>query len=393
MSAATTPSRTARERLALPAAILGVTTLFAVVYVLRMGVSAAERGAPFDWGRELTLEIVYWWASLPFVPVLAWLVRRWPVTRERWAPHGLVLLAGTLAVSAARVLINPPLAVLLDEPLVPALHPTRVLGAFSAFLAVVGMLHALHFYRQMREREREATELARSLAEAQLATSEARLASLRAQLQPHFLFNTLNAIAALLHHEPYTADRMLSRLAELLRSALRAPAAEEHALREELAILDQYLDVMALRFGPRLGIERAIDHRALGAAVPWLVLQPLVENALEHGLWPRSGPGVLRIEAARDGGRLRLVVEDDGVGIRPGTDDASSGIGLANTRRRLAHLYGDDASLVVKPRGGGGTRATVVLPVREMAGEPRGAVRVSTADAPAVQPEVERVHG
>jgi hypothetical protein len=107
-------------------------------------------------------------------------VRRWPLTRERWVTNSAVLLAGTLAVSVARVLINPLLAVLLDQPAAPAFSTTRVLGGLGAFLAVVGMLHALHFYRQMREREREATELARSLTEAQLATSEARLASLRA---------------------------------------------------------------------------------------------------------------------------------------------------------------------------------------------------------------------
>jgi sensor histidine kinase YesM len=184
---------------------------------------------------------------------------------------------------------------------------------------------------------------------------------------------------------------------------LRAPSHEEHALRDELAILDQYLDVMALRFGPRLSIERVIDGTTLDASVPWMVLQPLAENALEHGLWPRSGPGVLRIEAVRDGARLRLTVEDDGVGIRTDADDPPSnaahakegaGIGLANTRRRLAHLYGSAATLAVEPREGGGTRATVVLPLRiwPRSASPR-ASGAPTSAMPGRPHPAEHVHG
>jgi sensor histidine kinase YesM len=296
--------------------------------------------------------LAHWWASLLFVPALARLVRAAPLARTQWARHALWLVAGTLAAGVGRTLLDPPLAVLLGDAVLPALRMTRVLGAFGGFLAVVGMLHAVHFHRELRAREREAADLARSLAEARFAASEARLAALRAQLQPHFLFNTLNAVAALLHHEPYTADRMLTRLAELLRAALREPAAAEHTLRDELTLLDQYLDLMALRFGPRLTVARDVAPEVLDVAVPWLVLQPLAENALEHGLWPRSGPGTLRVEAAREatgeGARLRLVVEDDGIGVPAGVSDdmgadlasGEAGVGLANTRRRLAHLYG-----------------------------------------------------
>ena len=364
------------ERLALIAGALALTALFAAVHTLRLGTSALERGEAFDWGRELARVLAHWWASLLFVPALARLVRAAPLARTQWVRNALWLVAGTLAAGVARTLLDPPLAVLLGDAVLPALRMTRVLGAFGGFLAVVGMLHAVHFHRELRAREREAAHLARSLAEARFAASEARLAALRAQLQPHFLFNTLNAVAALLHHEPYTADRMLTRLAELLRAALREPAAAEHALRDELTLLDQYLDLMALRFGPRLTVARDVAPEALDVAVPWLVLQPLAENALEHGLWPCSGPGTLRVEAAREatgeGARLRLVVEDDGVGVPAGVfDDAradvaagEAGVGLANTRRRLAHLYGAAASLTLGPRPGGGARAVIRLPAR-----------------------------
>jgi LytS/YehU family sensor histidine kinase len=279
--------------------------------------------------------------------------------------HALVLLAGTLVVSIARSLLDPPLALLLGAPSPPWLRATRVLGAFGSFLAVVVMLHAVLFYREMQAREREATRLAQSLAQSQLATTQARLDALRAQLQPHFLFNALNAVAALLHHDPMAADRMLTRLADLLRSVLQAPATDEHPLRAELAMLDQYLDVMSIRFGPRLVVERSVDPVLLECAVPSLVLQPLAENALEHGLWPRAGVGTLRITARSAGERLILMIEDDGVGEAADLPrELSFGIGLENTRRRLEHLYGDNATLALAPRPDGGTRVTIEMPRR-----------------------------
>jgi len=368
------PSRgvPSREWATLSAAVFALTTLFAFVFTLRVGMSALERGELYDWPYELTKVLVHWWASLPFVPLLAWLVRRAPLTRGRWGRNAVILLAGTLVASVGRSLLDPALARLLGETIPEWIRATRVLAAYGSFLAVVGMLHALFFYREMRDRERDAARLSESLAEAQLAASEARLAALRAQLQPHFLFNALNAVAALLHHDTDAADRMLTRLADLLRSMLRAPATEEHSLREELELLQQYLDVMAYRFGPRLRVDRSVDESLLEVAVPWLVMQPLLENALEHGLWARSGPGTLRLEVAREGQCVRLMVEDDGVGsgLEPERTNGV-GIGLANTRRRLSHLYGDAAALSLQPRAGGGTRAVVLLPLRPL---PTGAL-------------------
>lgn len=357
-----------RQPLILAAAAFALTTLFAVVYTLRVGMSALDDGTPFDWGEEFARVLVHWWASFLFVPALAMLVQRAPVTQRHWVRHALVLLVGTLVVSITRSLLDPPLALLLGAPSQPWLRATRVLGAFGSFLAVVVMLHAVLFYREMQAREREATRLAQSLAQSQLATTQARLDALRAQLQPHFLFNALNAVAALLHHDPMAADRMLTRLADLLRSVLQAPATDEHPLHAELAMLDQYLDVMSIRFGPRLVVERSVDPALLECAVPSLVLQPLAENALEHGLWPRAGVGTLRISAQSAGERLTLMVEDDGVGEAADLPRESSfGIGLENTRRRLEHLYGDNATLALAPRPDGGTRVTIEMPRRLLA--------------------------
>lgn len=367
-----------RERIVLVGGTIALTTFFAVLYALRAGISALDRGETVAWGRQIWNSVAIWWACLPLVPIMAWLVRVAPVARRHWLRNVLLLGAGTLLLAAVRqYLMAPFVTVIFGVPESPGGDVTRMLSYFATFLVVVGLLHAAHFYSGLRAHEVEAARLAQSLA-------EARLATLRTQLQPHFLFNTLNAITALVHHEPYTADRMLTRLAALLRSALRVPPGEEHALRDELEVLDQYLDLMAMRFGDRLSVERAIDPTLLDAAVPWMVLQPLVENALEHGLGERVAPGCVRIEAARHGSGLRLTVEDDGVGLdgasepvwRDGAvetdspDDGMSGdgrgIGVRNTRRRLRQLYGAAGTLVLEPRTEGGTRAIVDLPWRSV---------------------------
>lgn len=366
-----------RERIVLVAGTLALTTFFAVLYALRSGITALDRGETVAWGRQIGNSIAIWWACLPLVPIMAWLVRVAPVARQHWLRNLVILGTGTLLLAAVQqYAMAPVVARIIGLPESPGSDVARMLSYFATFLVVVGFLHAVHFYSGLRAREVEAARLAQSLA-------EARLATLRAQLQPHFLFNTLNAITALVHHEPYTADRMLTRLAALLRSALRVPPGEEHALRDELEVLDQYLDVMAMRFGDRLAVERAIDPTLLGAAVPWMVLQPLVENALEHGLGERAAPGRVRIEAVREGSGLRLTVADDGVGLahaanarwghETGEQDADAGIasgdgdgiGIRNTRRRLRQLYGAAGTLVLEPCPEGGTRAVVRLPLRD----------------------------
>lgn len=360
------PRRTSRTIVVVGA--IALTTFFALLYALRAGIASQDRGEAVAWGEQIWTSVVIWWSCLPLVPAMAWLVRTVPVVGQRWLRHAVILLAGTLLLAATRQLaMAPVVALLLPRPEVPGSDLARTLSYCATFLVVVGFLHAGYFYEGLRAREVEAARLAQSLA-------EARLATLRTQLQPHFLFNTLNAITALVHQDPYVADRMLTRLAALLRTALHAPPGEEHALREELAILDQYLDVMTVRFGDRLTVERDIDPTLLEVPVPWMVLQPLVENALEHGLGGRAGPGTVRIAATRAGDALQLTIEDDGTGVsdvpHEATDVAgeegdrgSGGIGLDNTRRRLQQLYGNAGSLTLEAGAHGGARARVRLPL------------------------------
>jgi two-component system LytT family sensor kinase len=194
---------------------------------------------------------------------------------------------------------------------------------------------------------------------------EARLKALRLQLNPHFLFNTLNAISTLVvESRAEEANRMLGRLAAFLRTTLDRTDEPEISIEEEVDFARRYLEIEEIRFGDRLRVIVDVGAETLGARVPPLILQPLVENAVRHAVLPRVEGGEIAIRAARRDGWLTLAVEDDGPGIEPGAAAASGGVGLANTRQRLAELYGDFAELAVGRRVGGGVAASIRLPFR-----------------------------
>jgi two-component sensor histidine kinase len=225
------------------------------------------------------------------------------------------------------------------------------------YWVLVSLVHTLRFYRRAEERARKALEL-----EARLA--DAKLQALRMQLHPHFLFNTLNAIAALVHKDPRAADDMITNLSELLRATLDT-AAQEIPLRQELEFLDRYLEIQQMRFGDRLRVEKDLDAAALDALVPTLILQPLVENAIRHGIEPARGPGVVTLRARRaESGLLRLSVRDSGGGAAP-REKSSPGIGLANTRARLEALYGRAARLSLHADAEGGFTVEMEIPFRD----------------------------
>ncbi len=220
---------------------------------------------------------------------------------------------------------------------------------------VVSVTCAVAFLRRSQQRERRALEL-----EASLAT--ARLDALRLQINPHFLFNTLNAAASLVHSRPDAADEMISSLSELLRASLQGTGTHEITLAREIELLRLYMDIERTRFGERISFREDIPGELLGALVPALVLQPLVENAVRHGLEPRPGPGAVTVAARRETGRLVLAVSDDGVGFSAGSAVRGSGIGLANTRDRLRALYGGEQHLRMEALPPGGSRIEISLP-------------------------------
>lgn len=229
------------------------------------------------------------------------------------------------------------------------------LNQFFVYFAVLAAGFAREYSERDRHRRQEALQLQGQLA-------HARLEALRMQINPHFLFNTLHAISALVERDPAGVRRMIARLSELLRYTLDTAAAEEVPLEQELGFVRRYVEIMNVRFQGKLDFRETIEPGVGGARVPSLILQPLVENALKHGVSSTHGSGRVMLAARRDGERLIVSIEDDGPG--PSEKPGEPGIGLSNTRERLRQMYGDRADIALRTGSEGGTIAEVVLPYR-----------------------------
>jgi signal transduction histidine kinase len=347
--------------------------------VLQIGLSPGPGGGGPQWGAILRHKGVYLLLALPVVPLAALVRRLVPPGRAGWWPHALAQGAALALFAALHTAAVKPVELAVFRQYVAFGSPTALaLGGLVLFATAIAVATLVETQASLRRREAHAAQL-----EARLA--EARLQALAHQLHPHFLFNTLTMIAVLVHRDPHAADAMLTRLADLLRAALRRPAGQEVRLADELATLADYLEIARMRFGARLTIVEATPAELGDHLVPSFLLQPLVENALEHGIARRGGPGTVVLRAERRDGRLRLEVSDDGPGLAAAGDDIDGiglgnraegevggthgrvlghGVGLANTRRRLEQLYGGAASLVLEPVPGGGARAVVELPAR-----------------------------
>jgi two-component system LytT family sensor kinase len=222
---------------------------------------------------------------------------------------------------------------------------------------IAGATHALRYYAESRERERQTAALQASLA-------EARLAGLRAQVNPHVLFNTLNAVSVLaMKGEHASVVRVVGLLSDILRSCLDETRGQETSLQDELQLVESYLEIQRIRFADRLTIDVDADPDALDACVPTLVLQPLVENAVTHGISNQRGPGRITIRARRHDGALHLTVADSGPGFGK-SEHHGAGVGLSSTRARLQQLYGDLQRLSTGPSTDGGAAVSIVLPYR-----------------------------
>jgi two-component system, LytTR family, sensor kinase len=243
-------------------------------------------------------------------------------------------------------------------PLWPAyLNWALIATPFSVliYLGVLGCVYAFSYFAQIQEREAYAERLAAQLA-------EARLGALRMQLNPHFLFNSLNALSVLVRERNISGSlRMLELLSDVLHQVLSADQRQQILLADELKFLEQYFAIEQVRFSDRLRVNWNIDERARLAYVPSFLLQPLVENAIKHGITKRADAGRIDISALVLGDRLELSVRDDGVGVK---SSYAEGVGLSNTRERLRTLYGNDGSLTITPTAEGGTEAILHIPFR-----------------------------
>jgi signal transduction histidine kinase len=323
-------------------------------------------------GQALVVALVRLVPWIFLTPLVVWVSSVYTLERSTWKRSlwmYLAVCALSFAVVGIFAYLGPP------SPPLPRHDPAelnrlnrepretafvvlrRITYQMPIFWGLVGVAHALRFYERSTARERREAELESRLA-------QARLQALRMQLNPHFLFNTLNSIASLVHEQP-RAEEMIEALSDLLRLSLSASDRQEVTLREELHFLDRYLLIEQTRFGERLRVEKQIDVAALEAFVPILILQPLVENAVKHGIEARIAPGVIRIAAARAGEALRLVVSDNGRGLAfTGEGKLKEGVGLSNTRARLKELYGGRASFDLRPGKAGGLSAEIRIPWR-----------------------------
>lgn len=311
----------------------------------------------------LLVNLALWlpWAIL--APVILGAARRWPLVRGRWVRTLMLHLALNLTLAVVAAQLYRMLRIALGLPVRANYALLIVSGLNTAFIVYWGLVaveHALAYYRRAQERERLAVEMRRQL-------TEARLDALRAQIHPHFLFNTLHAIASRIRQDARGAEDMLGALGEMLRANLASGGGHETTLTEEVALIERYLSIQAARFGDRMQVELHIDPAAREIAVPRLVLQPLVENAIEHGIAQRLSGGTLRIDAGLAGSQLRLVVTDSGgIHARPAESEARWNIGLTNTRERLQVLYGDAQTLHAAADGDGAFRVQLSIPARRL---------------------------
>lgn len=333
------------------------------------------------------MNLALWTGFALWTPLIFWLSRRFRFDRRGWKSAVMVHLPASLLMTATHLTFVGALRFYLQG--IRGGTPDFWMSIFDSFFrsldqvlpvywALVGLHHAVNYYRQARVRELQSVRLETRLLESQLQT-------LQQQLHPHFLFNTLHAISTLVHRDPDKADAMIERLSDLLRITLRKVGVQEVELGEELEYLRAYLDIEQLHFGNRLRIEYRVDVAAMDVMVPTLILQPLVENAIRHGLEPMVRAGTLTIEAQADGDTLWLRVRDDGAGL-PKSWKRRDGVGLTNTRARIDRLYGEQAALTVRENPGGGVLVDIYIPLRRSSAKPtedRSVVKADAASSPA----------
>ena len=333
-------------------AVWGGWTALALFFAVSSSLTYKSTGRPANWALSFERSLSEWWLWALLTPLVVWLARRFPVQRGVAARNGALHVLFAIVIAAAKTAADRVVFAMITGFWMYLLATTLALN-MVIYGAIVTVAHGVEYYRRSREREQ---------LEARLA--ETRLQLLSVQLQPHFLFNTLNTIAEMVHLDADRADYMITSLSDLLRRALALGATQEITLDEELSLLSRYLDIQRVRFGDRLQVTCRIADEVRAAAVPVLLLQPLVENAIQHGLSARTAAGRIEIDARRMAGRLAITIDDDGPGVNVEALTGRERLGLGNTRARLQALYGDDQRLALTNGHQGGARLSLEIPLR-----------------------------
>jgi len=343
-----------------------VWTLLGFSFALGSYLGARQENVQLSWRRTITgyLADFYLWGILsPFIFKLA---RRFEL-REHFPRNLLIHIAVSVVFSFVVLSAAAPLSWYFGSPNLVR-NPTLLIlwrnNAFSIYYfhqgltiywATLAVAHALHYYRGLREGEARTGQLAAQLAQAQLQ-------ALKMQIHPHFLFNTLNSIAALLHKDVEAADKMIARLGDFLRLTLKRSDTQTVDLGQELDFLKCYLDIEHIRFQDRLTVDMEVEPDTLDVMIPNLILQPIVENAVRHGVARQTVPGHITIRALKKSNRLIVQIEDNGPGLKIDPNGDSSGIGLNNTRARLRQFYGTDYDFKIANSKNTGVIVTLEIP-------------------------------
>lgn len=348
-----------RQRWALLGFVAGIWALVGLFYSSQIYFFFIHTPKPVSFLYALAWQMLAVLVFAVSTPLVLWLARRYPIERNSWrralAAHVLAGTAISAVWAACHILLDRAFAVnpspnfeLRNLPRVVFFNLDREL---LVYWIIVVVRHAVDYYQRYREGE--------------LRASQAQLQALKMQLHPHFLFNALHSISALVHSDPDAADKMIARLGDFLRLTLDTAAAQEVPLRQEIEFLNCYLEIERIRFRDRLTTRLDVDPQALECRVPNLILQPIVENAIRHGVAPRSAPGRIEVRAERKGGSLRLQVRDNGRGIQEAAcQTKGGGVGLSNTRARLQQLYGGAYVFEVENDPAGGAIVTLEIPFR-----------------------------
>ena len=304
------------------------------------------------WDKALFINLAHYWIWGALVPAVIFLARRFRFENRGWRAIWIHLAASVGLTLTQLVFALIVLASSLRDPMILRSLPRFVRLNFHSSLPTYFLILFVYY----------AFDYSGRAARLKASLTEARLSALKTQLNPHFLFNTLNSISSLMYTDTEAADRMMTRLSDLLRSTIHNDGAQEVTLREELDFLDRYLEIEKIRFEQRLRIAIHVDPEALDGLVPAFSLQPLVENALRHGIGPLESGGSVDIEGHRADGHLVIRITDDGCGSRE--DPVREGIGLTNTRLRLEQLYGDSASFHAGNSADGGFFVQLGVPYR-----------------------------
>lgn len=337
--------------------------LVGLSFAIHFFLNSSKTGRPVSWREAVTFSLADWFIfALLSIPVIK-LARHFPFERRTWGRVAVVHILYSILFSFAFMVLRAsvgqfqawisPATGLSFSRAFPLLAKTFQFNVW-VYWVILSVCHAFDYYQKFHERELRASELEKSLA-------QAKLQALQSQMNPHFLFNTLHTISALMHKDVDAADRMVMKLSDLLRLALDNTDTHEVSLSQELDFLKRYLEIEQTRFRDRLKVEMEIAPETLRARVPNLVLQPLVENAIRHGVERHARPGRIVLRAQQHDGLLELQVQDNGDGLPPG-GPRREGIGTSNTRSRLVQLYGDNHKFELQNIPTGGLLARVVIP-------------------------------